>query len=390
MHKMIKPVGLAVGILVLVLTGLDGQSGMSPVALPITGGSIVGAGFSPDSKRLALLVDVASGGAPEPRRVLQILKLDLGRVVNETDVLKTEPASLSKNLHWIFYSPDERYLLLATYGSDVLSILDATTLNLLGQVALHPRRELLNAQRHYFKGVVNVSSSSDGDLFGVLTHDELGDNEVFIGSYSSRQIKHHWSIGNGRTTTQLGQNGLSLNKDGSNVVVSILPAENRPPKTFKNIRMYSSATGQLVKSIRTDGLAGQLILLPDEQVLISRIDVPSIFSSRACIEEWNLSTGTLAQHFCDETGNVSVALGASLARRRVAGFASQMHKTIEGHVYAASGRVDVWDIRSGDLIASSAEIPRLVASVKIAPDGGLVLADGDLLRGPALRGSEAR
>jgi hypothetical protein len=65
---------------------------------------------------------------------------------------------------------------------------------------------------------------------------------------------------------------------------------------------------------------------------------------------------------------------------RVVGFASQIHKSIEGHVYAASGRVDVWNTKSGSLIASSDEIPHFVSSVQISANGEWVLADQVLLQ----------
>jgi hypothetical protein len=63
----------------------------------------------------------------------------------------------------------------------------------------------------------------------------------------------------------------------------------------------------------------------------------------------------------------------------VVGFASQIHKSIEGQVRAASGRVDVWDMRSGNLVASSDEIPHFVSSVQISANGEWVLAEQVLL-----------
>jgi hypothetical protein len=246
------------------------------------------------------------------------------------------------------------------------------------QIALHPEadsRTSLGEGHRYFRGVISLAVPSKGGSFGALTHHELQGSEVFIGSFSSGQIVKGWNLGQGRTATQLGQTSLSLGGDGSKAAVSLLPGENSLPKGFNNLRLYDSGSGEMVKSIRTDGLAGQLVLLPDETILVSRIDTPGLFSKKTCIEKWSFVAGTLDSQFCDPGRNVSVVLGASLAADRVVGFASHFHKSIEGQVYAVSGRIDVWDVKTGSLIASSAEIPRLVSSLQVSSNGEWVIAD---------------
>jgi WD40 repeat protein len=351
---------------------------MKPVVLPSVEGKLVGAAFSPDSSRLAVIENVAGPGISGQRHVLQIVELKSGKEVAHADVLDTESVGLATSTQFIEYSPDGHYLLLATKGSDVLSIIDATTLHTLKRIALHPAEDArmpLGQGHRYFKGVVSLAGSTSGDVFGVLTHDELQGNEVFVGSFSSGQIIKGWSLGKGRTATQLGQTSVSLNGDGSRIAVSVLPDENSLPKGFNNLRLYNSSSGDMVKSIRTDGLVGQVALLPSDNVLAARIDTPGLFSKKACLEGWHFSTGALGNRFCDQGRNVSVALAVSLTASRVAGFASQMHKSIEGQVYAASGIVDVWDMKSGNIVASSDEIPRLVSHLQISPNGEWVMAD---------------
>jgi hypothetical protein len=138
----------------------------------------------------------------------------------------------------------------------------------------------LGQGHRYFRGVVSLAASSRGDVFGVLTHDELQGNEAFVGSFSSGQVIKGWSLGKGRTATQLGQTSLSLSEDGSRTAVSVLPDENSLPKGFHNLRLYNSSSGDMVKSIRTDGLVGQIMLLLGENILASRIDTPGLFSKR--------------------------------------------------------------------------------------------------------------
>lgn len=311
---------------------------IKPVTLPSAEGKLLGAAFSHDSSRLAIIRNVVAQGAGQQRHVLQIIDVKSMQELTKADVLNDEPAEFAMSAHLIAYSSDGRYLLLATKGSDVLLIFDATTLQILKRLELHPEKDSrpgLGQGHRYFRGVVSLATSAKGNVFGVLTHDELQGNEAFIGSFTSGQINKGWNLGNGRAASQLGHISLSLSEDGSNAAVSLLPNENSLPKSFNNLRIYSSSTGVMVKAVQTNGLIGQVALLPDNSVLAARINTPGIFSKKVCIEKWNLNAGNLDKQFCDHGRNVSAALGAAHVAGRVAGFASQLHKTVEGQVYAA-------------------------------------------------------
>jgi hypothetical protein len=81
------------------------------------------------------------------------------------------------------------------------------------------------------------------------------------------------------------------------------------------------------------------MLLSGNSILAASIDTPGLFSQKTCIEKWNLSSEKLGGKFCDKGRNVSAALSAAPVGDRSVGFASQIHKSIEGQVYAASRRV---------------------------------------------------
>src|SRR6185437_5777559 len=129
-------------------------------------------------------------------------ELQSGKEVAQEDVLQSERADVAASVHYVEYSPNGRYLLLTAKGSDSLYILDATNLKTLKCIALHPEadsRASLGPEHRYFRGVISLSDSVQGDLFGVLTHNELQGNEVFVGSFASAQIVQSWSLGEGRT-----------------------------------------------------------------------------------------------------------------------------------------------------------------------------------------------
>lgn len=350
---------------------------LKTVSLPNSLGKSLGAAFSPDSDSVAIISAVLDRGTDAKRHVLQILSLKSGLEVARVDVLDDEAPSLATSPRLLQYSSDGRRLLLATRGSDWLLMFDVSSLKILRRIALHPDADLrkpLGQEHRYFKGVISLAASSKGDVFGVLTHDELQGKEVFLGSFSSGRIVKSWALGKGRTAAQLGQTCMSLSADGSRFVVSVLPGGNNVPRGFDNLRLYNSSTGDLVKSVRTDSLIGQVLLLPGENVLASRIDAPGLLSKRACIEVWSFDLGTRAGQFCDQGRNVIGVLAASVTSDRVVGFASQIHKSIEGQVYAAPGRVDVWDMKSGNIIAYSDELPGLISYLKISATGESVIA----------------
>jgi hypothetical protein len=348
---------------------------MKPVPLPAAKGEIAGAAFSPDSARLAIVRNSPIPGTPGPRYVLQIVELRSGQELAHTDVLKEEPWDTRAHIE---YSPDGNRLLLAANGSDVLSIIDTSELRKIREIALHSgigSRKAMAPSR-YPSGVIALARPLSGDLFGALTDD----NEVFLGSFSSGQILESWSLGKGRTGSELGQVSLSLSQDGSNVLVPVLPFGNSLPKALRNLRLFASRNGEIVKSVRTSGPIGQVVLLVDNKALATTIDPPGLFPKRACMEKWNLNSESLEGQFCDQGRNVIGPLSSAPDADQVAGFASRPHKDIEGHVYGAPGRVDLWNITSGTLLATSDEFPSFIRLLRVSANGEWLLADQTLLR----------
>ncbi len=364
---------------------------LKQVALPSGEGVVVASAFSPDSSRVAVLRKVAVPNRTGPKYAMQIIELSSGQELRRAEVLSEEPPDLATNAHFAVYSPDGRYLLLATRGSNVLSMIDASTLQPRKRIALHSdadARTPLGQGHRDFSGAVSLASSSRGDWFAVLTHDELKGNEVFVGSFSFGQISKSWSLGKGRTATQLGQTSIALSDDGSIVAVSVLPDGNRPSKGFNNLLLYRSNDGKMVKSLRTDGLIGQLMLLPGGTVLAARIDTPGLFSKKTCIERWSVSSGIQDGKYCDPERTVSAVLAASPAGDRLVGFGSHIRKSTEGQVYSATGRVDVWDMQSGNLIASL-EMPRFVPYLQMSANGEWIMA-GQMLMQLSIRNGLTR
>jgi len=374
------------GALVFALAGqlVHAAVMLKTVSLPSAEGIIVGTAFSPDSSRIAIVRYVTGRGTSSTLHTIQIVDLKTSREVSQADIANGETVDLARRPHFLRYTPDGRYLLLATSGSDVLFMLDAVDLQIAKRIVLHPKagqRKSLSGEGHlFFKGVVSLAVASNAQVFGVLTHDEdMKENEIFIGSFSSGQIIKNWSLGQGGILTELGESSLALSEDGLSTAVSLLPNGNNFPKDFNNLRLYKSNSGEMVRAIRTIGLIGQITLMPSDTVLVSRIDSPSFFSKKACFEKWSIATGVLTERFCDQGRNAGGALAVSTISDLVSGFASHIHKDFEGQVYAVSGRVDVWDMKSGNLLAYSEEIPRLVSYIQVSPDGHWLLADQTLL-----------
>jgi hypothetical protein len=378
--------GLAALALLVGCQAVFAAGTLKPVALPSSDGTIAGMGFSPDSSLIAILRYAIDRGTSNAKYTIQTVDLKTGHELFQSDLPSGESTYLAMNAHFVMFSHDGRYVLVTTAGTDVLLILDASRLQVVDRIVLHPnaqhRRPLSGEGNRKFQGVVSLSVASNSQVFGVLTHDEeLGVNEIFIGTFPSGRIIGSWVLGYGRTQTEMGQTSLSLSEDGLRVVVSVVPSgQDSSSKDFKNLRLYKSENGELIRAIRTDGLVGQIALMPGDSVLASRIDTPNLFSKKLCIEKWNLATGILTSRFCDQ-GRQVILLGVSQSTDLLAGFACRIHKDLEGNIFSVPGRIDVWDMKMGVLVAQSEEVPRLVfADIQISPDGSWLSANQMLFR----------
>jgi hypothetical protein len=374
-----KKLGLALLIVFVCLLAIShafAGNVLEPVAIHPAEGRVVAAAFSPDSHRLAVVRSVNLPDASRRRLTLQLMELASGKEISYAEIPRGEAAELAFGQHFISYSSDGQRLIFATEGSDVLSLIDANTLVTVKQFPLHAEAA---SAHHGFQGVVSVSVSANSDLFGVMRHDESGEDEVFVGSFSSAQIVKKWSLGHPRAATQLGETSLSLNEDGSLVAVSVLSERGGFPKAFRNLRLYNATNGEMVKSIRTRGLIGQIALMPDKSVLAARIDVPGLFSLHPCIEKWKFESVELAGHYCDPGHSVTTALDASVAANRVVSFSAHIEKDEDGHYLAERGRVGLWNLQTGKLLATLGTF-RQYTPVKISPNGRWILAGTILLQ----------
>jgi hypothetical protein len=339
--KRLRAISSGLAACILVVEAAGAADVLKPVALPTAEGRIEGASFSPDSSRLALVRRVPVAGTPRPRNVLQIVEIGSGRELAHADVLAT-PSMWERIC--VEYSPDGRYLLLAAQFTDVLSIIDASTLRSVKEIFLHPEARKAMAPGKYAKGVIGLASSSRGYVFGVLTHDEVQDNEVFVGSFSSGRILRRWTLGAGPALGEFGAISFSFAEDGVGLAVSARTYENSPPKGFNNLRLFNSMNGLMPKPIRTNGVIGPIEPLGDNTVLAARIIAPGLFAKKACIEKWNMNSGNLEAQFCDQGRQVLGPLAAAPAVGRVVGIGFPVSRDLEGAVFAEKGRVDVWDI----------------------------------------------
>src|ERR1700688_4787175 len=76
---------------------------LKPVSLPVAEGTIVGAGFSPDSSRIAL-VRYVRVDASNVRHTIQIVDLKSGDEISQADLTNGESPYVAMSLHFIKYS----------------------------------------------------------------------------------------------------------------------------------------------------------------------------------------------------------------------------------------------------------------------------------------------
>ncbi len=123
-----------------------------------------------------------------------------------------------------------------------------------------------------------------------------------------------------------------------------------------------------------------MAVLPNGDFIAARIDPPRAFSHAECLEEWRPDTASLRRRYCDGQRNVIGQLSVSETAGRVIGLASQIRKTSEGGVDQLASRIDLWDLKSGILLALSSELGRFISGLEISPNGEWILSDGMLLQ----------
>ncbi|MDR3763653.1 MAG: hypothetical protein P4M01_06100 [Acidobacteriota bacterium] len=369
-------------LLLVAATSLAQQKQLEPVALPPAPGRVIATAFSPDSRSVALVRSVSeesaenAKSAPPVHLTLQVMNLATAEETAKTSIPNRVERGEAFQRHFLYYSADGKRLLYATEGSDQITILDAETFLVVRQFSLKPGKAKPAAEG--FHGIAMIAPAAHANVFGILRHDEGGEDEVLIGSFDSGEILQSWPVGRVRVATPLGETSLALSGDGKQVALSVLPDANRLPKTFRNLRLYDAESGNLLKSIRSKGLVGPLVVLNKEHILAARIDLPGFFSRSNCFERWDMNSGTLAGRYCAAKMN-AIAVDATTSTGRVAGYVGRWHKASDGNYYIRHGRVDVWNMNSGAPVASLGPF-RGRGLVKISPDGKWILVEQILIQ----------
>ena len=80
---------------------------MKSVTLPAAEGDVVGAAFSPDSSRLAVIRHVVPGTSGQGR-IMHIVQLKSGQEISHAEVLNGVAADVASSAHFIRYSSGGR------------------------------------------------------------------------------------------------------------------------------------------------------------------------------------------------------------------------------------------------------------------------------------------
>ena len=372
----------APALIVAVVAVLNARSAsiFERVPLPVGNGYIAGAAFSPDSRSLSIVTASHSRGEHERKRVLHLIELRSMTEVHAADV-DSPDADNSWPTTLIEYSADGHYVMFAAEGSDALSLFDTKVLKVVRRVLLHPENSprILLGPRHDSGGIISLATARNTSAFAALTYDRKNGNEVFEGDIASGKVESHWNIGPSYAATSLGDTSLSLTPDASKTAVWVLPFDRRTRNARENVRLYDSHTGELLRTFRAMGRLGRVWFHSNDELLLSRIDAPGLFSKKTCIEVLNIESGVVEKKFCDSDRNVLGFMAIAPETNRIAALAFQIHKDIEGDVYSAPARIDVWDADSGALTAKSQELDR-AGFIKMSNDGHWIMAGGTLMR----------
>jgi WD40 repeat protein len=194
--------------------------------------------------------------------------------------------------------------------------------------------------------------------------------QTLVSSSSDGTIKL-WNLRTGqliRTLTEIkdGASSFAISADGQTVATA----------REKTIKLWNLRTGELLGTLSSSDRVGSLTLSPDGQILANRLGGGSYYELSQ-VELWNLRTGQLVRTLPERYWLHSVVIspdGQTLASVR--GSTEKNPLALVNQRRRQIGIVELWDLRTGQLINTLAE-HYSIESVVINPSGQILAAGGD-------------
>jgi WD40 repeat protein len=375
--------------------GWEQQSPFHVYTVSSSGWGYHAAAFSPDDRLLAAIASKGFEGkeGAEITEEVQIWDFRSGKLIAEK-VLSRRPASTVAQQH-----PDQGAALygrthsgseLLLYRDGHLMLLDAATLDQIRQIDLgksdRPEFPPTSASHSFME---EVTTDGNGNRAAVLLQWSTGGGELRVYNLNSGDLIRKWAYQDLRGKSDRSEDfgGADISPDGRQVAVSIIPfvfGEGELRASDRNVFVLDVDSGHTLASINTGYPAGEVRFAPVDPPSLLTVSADNFDRSRShndTIKVWDLQNGKLLSELASPPEGVHFQLQVSSDGRIVMGytgletFAGHWWLLQEEYGFVAYNRFSLWDLKTGQIIASSPEIPPSQSHRQflLSPKGDVVL-----------------
>jgi WD40 repeat protein len=402
--KLVRAVICVVGVMFTALwfsgarsaPGSEQQSRFHVYTVSSSGWGYAAAAFSPDDRLLAVIASKGFQGkeGTEITEEVQIWDFRSGKLIAEK-VLSRRPLSTVTQQH-----PDQGAALygythsgseLLLYRDGHLMLLDAATLDQIREIDLGmsswPKFPPSWASRSFLE---EVTMDGNGRRVAVLLQwGTGGGGELRVYNLNSGDLIRKWAYQDLRGKRDRSEDfgGADISPDGRQVAVSIIPfgfGEGELHASDRNVFVLDVDSGHTVASINTDYPAGEVRFAPVDPPSLLTVSADNFDRGRSrkdTIKVWDPQNGKLLSGLARPPEGVHFQLQVSSDGRIVMGYTGLERFTghwwllQEEYGFVAYNRFSLWDLKTGQIIASSPEIPPSQSHRQflLSPKGDVVL-----------------
>jgi hypothetical protein len=353
-----------------------------------TGAGTYGADISPDSKLVAVDAVNGSEGPKGIESVEEIQvwsfrdrKLVTSKVLSRRTYAKVSDVPNDYDPGFVRYTASGSKLVVYWKGHVApegrLLVLDSKTLDELQNIDLGmsswPRPTSASDLHSH---VIDVQVDERGDRAAVLLSWGLGGGELRIYSLASGDLIR-------KRDFQVTVEGISLDSTGRKVATLFMPfspGERLLHVKERNLLVLDVDSGKTVTEINTGYIASSVAFVGSNMLATASANPEPKYFSKDTLKIWNAQTGQLVREIVSPPGGVHNTLLVTSDGRVALGYVGldkeRLHWWLgqEEYVETIYKRFRLWDLVTGQVIATSSDLPSLTGSAfALSAKGDVVL-----------------
>jgi len=356
-----------------------------------TGWGTYDAEFSPDGQTLA--VDSYRWEDAELTEQIQIwdfrdMRLIATKTLSRKKMRKVDDAGLKRG--FVRYVDDGKKIIACACNEGRMFVLDQKTLVELEDIDLGKStwpRFPSNSADEADNGVAGIAAARYEDRAAILLTSGLGKaSELRVYDLASGSLVRKWSF------QDLVFGGISIDQRGDRVAMALLPfspGERPLPSKEHNVFIYNVNSGKVISEFNTGYLAARVRFVGNDTVATVSAEAGLGGHKKDGIRLLDVKTGRLLREILSPPTGVRYHLEVSGNGQTALGYVA---KEVNhwwwfdpASVITEYERFRLWDLATGDVIATSPNLRSLTTSgFALSPNGNIVLTFPGKAAGPLI------